>query len=116
MEDKSGEGPPFDLSVGDTKVVYKDDDIRLKVVRVSKSSILTVYERPESGYNLLVLELDLETGDTSFNLDELEPSFWTVFVDGNQRDSREIKEIIESEKIVETKIEREDRKIVFTTK
>ena len=115
MEDEPGEMSPVDLPVGDTLEMYKDEDIRLKVIRISQSSILTIYERPESGQNLLVLEHDLETGDTTFNLDEIEPDFWTIFVDGNQRDSLEIGEIIENEKIIGTEVEREERRIVFTT-
>lgn len=115
MELVDEEGRPVDFPVGNSIVPYQDEHVRVRVIRISETEFLTVYERPETGHNLLVLRFDSEEQSTTFELGEFEPNFWNLTVDGEERPSVEIGEILEEMNISGTEIDRENRTIALQT-
>lgn len=115
MEIVDDEGRPVDLPIGNSIVPYQDEDVRVRVIRISDTEFLTVYERPETGHNLLVLRFDSEQQSTTFELAEFEPDFWNLTVDGEERPSVEIGEILEGMNVTSTEIDREGRTIALQT-
>lgn len=109
------EGNPIDLPVGNSFVPYQDRDVRVRVIRTSDTEFLTVYERPESGHNLLAVRYDAENQSTTFELGEFEPTFWSITVDGEEYPSEEIGEILRERNVGHTRVDQESRTIAFET-
>jgi len=115
MELQDEEGNPIDLPVGNSIVPYEDRDVRVKVIRTSDTEFLTVYERPETGHNLLAVRFNAENQSTTFELGEFEPAFWSVTVDGEEHPSEEIEEILRERNVEETHIDQQSRTIALGT-
>ncbi|WP_208425582.1 MULTISPECIES: hypothetical protein [Salinibacter] len=104
-----------DISVGDTVVPYEDETLKVKVVRISQDRFLVTYQRVGTGENLLVFRVNAGPKPNSIDLDEFDSSFWKVTVDGQERPSDSLEEILFSEEIANTKVLREEREIAFET-
>ncbi len=103
------------LSVGDVKIPYEDEQIRVKVVAVSKETLLVTYERPDTGENVFVIRANAGPQPNSIDLDEFDPSFWTVTVDGENRPAENLPQILSNNEITKTRVLRERREIALET-
>jgi hypothetical protein len=102
-----------DMSVGDTEIPYEDDEVTMKVVRVSEKSFMIAYRRTDTGENLFVMQVN--TGSKPNSISELDRSFWTITVDGEEYPADRVEEILSAKNIASTGVRLQDREIAFET-
>jgi len=102
-----------ELSVGDSKIPYEDDELTLKVVRIGEDEFLVTYQRTDTGETLMSMRVS--AGAEPNYIETLDSSFWNITVDGEERPSEDLEQILAEEKITNTEVLREQKTVAFQT-
>lgn len=73
------------LPEGHTITTQDDDRVKAEVTKTSEDTATIIHKHPESGQPVLVSQLDLYGKGLTIDPNSINPSFWTLQVDGEQQ-------------------------------
>jgi hypothetical protein len=80
-----------DFPIGATIVTTDSEDIRAEATRTDENTVIAVYTNPATEKRVLVASIEIDTGNVTIDTDQVDESFWSLIVDGEERSASDLK-------------------------